>query len=150
MPLGPILVGRWREPLWPAGIVGSISHTTKICAAVVVPAAILAGIGIDLLDASAADRLPPDLARFITGDEEEYGSQAIDSDGVDPLALLFSVKESVIKAISARLQRFVDFSEIQVSFDRDTFAASLDIGGISVVGWWAVIDQVVLTGGVLV
>src|SRR5450830_253804 len=43
----PLLRGPRREPLWPAGLVGSITHTAGYCAAVVAPASACAGLGID-------------------------------------------------------------------------------------------------------
>ena len=149
LPPPPILMGRWREPIWPPGVVGSISHATNICAAVVVPATSFGGIGIDLLETNASDRLLPDLSRFITGEEEEDCAQAIESADVEPLVLLFSAKESVIKAISGRLQRYVDFTEIQVKFDGNTFEACLNNGDFAITGWWVVMEALVLTGAVL-
>jgi 4'-phosphopantetheinyl transferase EntD len=51
----PIRAGRKREPLWPAGLVGSITHTAGFRAAAVAPRSMLASIGIDT---EQNDRLP--------------------------------------------------------------------------------------------
>src|SRR5262245_29080334 len=42
----PILRGPGREPLWPDGLVGSITHTRRYCAAVVAPRTRLVSVGI--------------------------------------------------------------------------------------------------------
>lgn len=47
VPPGPILRGERNAPVWPAGIVGSITHCTGYRAAVVAHAHELAGVGID-------------------------------------------------------------------------------------------------------
>jgi len=46
-PPAPILSGTRREPLWPAGISGSITHCAGYRAAAVAPARHLAGLGVD-------------------------------------------------------------------------------------------------------
>jgi 4'-phosphopantetheinyl transferase EntD len=148
MPPTPILVGRWRNPLWPSGIVGSISHTMNICAAVVAHRVSWKAIGIDLLDREAADSLLPDAARLIVSKQEESGTQAVVPPFMSPLALLFSAKESVIKALSPQLQRFIDFREIHVRFENHTFKASLRADDLSLAGWWEVAGKLVLTGAV--
>ena len=43
----PIPVARDRQPFWPAGVVGSITHTAGLCAAVVAERSRLAALGVD-------------------------------------------------------------------------------------------------------
>jgi 4'-phosphopantetheinyl transferase EntD len=43
----PVKVAADRRPLWPDGMVGSITHTTGFCAAVLASRQRLAGVGID-------------------------------------------------------------------------------------------------------
>src|SRR6202047_4688051 len=59
----PIRAGRKREPLWPAGLVGSITHTTGFRAAAVASRSVLASIGIDT---EQNDRLPDGVEESIT------------------------------------------------------------------------------------
>src|SRR5882672_7976907 len=47
VPEGPILRGPKREPLWPPGIVGSLTHCTGYRAAAVARASDVLAIGID-------------------------------------------------------------------------------------------------------
>jgi len=47
LPVAPVLAGRAGEPLWPAGVTGSITHCPGYRACAVARAADVAGIGID-------------------------------------------------------------------------------------------------------
>ena len=44
--VGPILVGDARDPVWPPGVRGSISHTTDVGIALVAPESRTDGVGI--------------------------------------------------------------------------------------------------------
>ncbi len=149
VPPSPILVGRWREPLWPAEVVGSITHATSLCAAVVAPSELWQGIGIDVLDVQVAGQLLKDASGLFAQEEEKRSARAVAPASVDPHALLFSAKESAIKAVSGRLQRFVDFREVLVRFEGDRFEAFCGPLGIPVSGWWNATNEHILTGSVL-
>src|SRR5512134_460449 len=60
---GPLLTGSEREPLWPDGVVGSVTHTDSYCAVAVVRSAACAGLGID---AELAEPLDPPIADRIS------------------------------------------------------------------------------------
>jgi len=47
VPGGPVLRGLRRAPLFPDGVVGSITHTNGFCAAAVARSASFAGVGLD-------------------------------------------------------------------------------------------------------
>ncbi len=147
----PIPVGAWRNPLWPAGMTGSISHTIGACAAVAAPCTTWKALGIDLLDRSGAESLPVDAHHLITHAGDGHVPSAALPSWAPPLALTFSVKESVIKALSPSLQRFVDFPEIRLHCDAGVFTAALDAAGIRIEGWWTLVqDELILTGAVIV
>jgi 4'-phosphopantetheinyl transferase EntD len=135
----PILVGRWRQPLWPDGFIGSITHASGLCAAVVVPAGLWRSIGIDLVSAEDGLRLR-DAARFIATEAEIAAARSVTG---DPLTLLFSAKESVVKAVSERAQRFVDFTEVHVAVTERRFKASCVESELD--GWWEVTNGIVVT-----
>lgn len=119
-----ILVGPHRQPAWPAGIVGSITHCPGYCAAVVARADTVISIGID---AEVNASLPEGVLSRIAREEERAG---ID-DQVDSTIcwdrLLFSAKESVFKAWFPLTHRWLGFEEVHVAFepDRGTFRATL-------------------------
>src|SRR5690349_8745449 len=67
--LGDVAIpaGEDRAPVWPVGVVGSITHTDAYCLAVVADASRFASIGVDV---EAAGRLKADLWRLTLHDEE--------------------------------------------------------------------------------
>ena len=147
---GPIAVGPWRNPVWPDQLTGSISHTTHTCAAVVVRSTAWKAIGIDLLDRESAAHLPVDAVHLLAHPLEPAAPTAMLPAWVPPLVLLFSAKESAIKALSPTLRRFVDFQELRMQFDDTTFTATLDGSDLAVVGWWTTVrDEMVVAGAVL-
>jgi 4'-phosphopantetheinyl transferase EntD len=145
-----ILVGEHREPLWPPGIIGSISHGTCLSAAVVARLGKWHGIGIDILEVEAAKNLLRDADSLISSEQEEEDARRVVQAGVYERALLFSAKESVIKSISSSLQRFVDFREISVLLRGDRFEASCEgLRGV-VRGRWSASEDLIITSAVLV
>lgn len=95
-PASAIATGADRAPVWPAGLIGSISHTDTICAAVVAPARALRSIGIDLeLDAD----LPSDVLEAIcTTAERAWLSGLPPAQQGRAARLIFCAKEAFFKA----------------------------------------------------
>ncbi len=89
----PVLRGARREPLWPVGIVGSITHTTGFCAAAVAQTQDYRALGLDAeLDARAAD----DFVRRVCSANEI--ARCAELGPVEHLAnVVFSAKEAVHK-----------------------------------------------------
>lgn len=116
LPDRPIGVGRLREPLWPPTIAGSISHDGGLCAVVLAqrrghPGD---GFGIDLIWLQRRGGRMDDLAPMFVAHPDEIAAMASFDLPVDPNLLLFSLKESAVKALSSRLDDFVDLREIVV------------------------------------
>jgi 4'-phosphopantetheinyl transferase EntD len=147
VPASPILVGCRREPLWPIGVVGTITHGAGLAAAVVGRVDRWRGIGIDILEIESAVSLLREADGLIASETEERQMKAI-TQGVDARVLLFSAKESVIKAISTSLQRFVDFMEIYVTLYSGYFEASCVALNHPVRGRWQATDKVILTAAI--
>ncbi len=57
-PQEPVLVGARRAPIWPAGLIGSISHTATGCAVALTPDRYFRSIGLDVEDTTP---LEPEL-----------------------------------------------------------------------------------------
>jgi len=103
---GPILSGTSREPLWPPGIAGSISHAGSIAVALVAPSDRTGGVGIDIEERRPA----PELAAQVPRSEERDWIQDSPAERHDELVLaLFSAKESIFKAFYPRVGRFFGF-----------------------------------------
>jgi 4'-phosphopantetheinyl transferase EntD len=121
----PIPIGPRRAPVWPAGIVGSISHCRGYCIAVAARAHDLAGIGIDVeLDEPISAGV---AARICSGAELADRAALEQRIAMDLPKLLFSIKESVYKAYFPLAETFLDFSDVAVELHPhdDAFVARL-------------------------
>lgn len=117
-------IGEQREPLWPGRFVGAISHTNEWAIAWVAPSSSQAGLGVDI---EAAQRLPEQTWPMIFTEQEAQGISATGQ--ADILATAgFSVKESIYKAIFPTVQRFVDFKEVFLFWDRRAEAFRVELG----------------------
>ncbi|WP_369981293.1 4'-phosphopantetheinyl transferase family protein [Xanthomonas bundabergensis] len=111
-----IAIGAAREPRWPGGSLGSISHGDGCAAAVALAAGQRQGIGIDL------ERLLAPAAREavlgVAIDDAEAALLAAAADARWPpdalLTALFSAKESLFKAAFGAVGRYFDFAAARV------------------------------------
>jgi 4'-phosphopantetheinyl transferase EntD len=110
---GPVLRGPKREPLWPSGLVGSITHCRGLRAAAVAFREHVQGIGID---AEPDGPMPAGVGRRVLCDEERSWLARAPA-GVNWERLIFSAKESVYKAWFPLTGRWLGFDEAIVTFD---------------------------------
>jgi enterobactin synthetase component D len=107
--------GPARQPVWPVGIIGSITHTDRLAAAVTLQKGRHRGVGIDIECYSDDAALASVATIVLTSRELELlrhrGSELSES---ALLCLAFSAKESFYKAVYNVVQRFVDFSAIEL------------------------------------
>lgn len=108
----PLLNDANRVPVWPAGIVGSITHCHSLCAVATTHAAHSAGIGLDV---EPAVPMKQELESQVMREAEHARLDAMPSD-VRMLGglLVFSIKEAVYKAIYPIRRRFLDFQEVEI------------------------------------
>jgi enterobactin synthetase component D len=99
-----------RAPGWPAGIVGSITHTTAYAAALVASDRHYQGLGIDCEVLLTPQHL--ELQRHICVDGELEALHAVRRDWPPErlLTLIFSAKESFYKCMYRQVQAFFGFS----------------------------------------
>lgn len=114
----PILVGERRQPLWPAGVVGAITHTEGYVAAVAARADQVASIGID---AEADEPLPVGVERRIVRPDEQHLLALAGGDGGVGVAavdrLIFSAKEAVYKAWFPLTGEWLGFLDARLELD---------------------------------
>jgi 4'-phosphopantetheinyl transferase EntD len=149
-----LLPGPRREPLWPDGVVGSISHCAGLAAAAAALSADTLAVGIDVeTDAP----LPAAVAQDVM-DATEAGwvtRLAVDDPTTPWGRLLFSAKESVYKAWYPLRREWLGFDEAQVELSTDgTFQARIRRAGTApfprvVSGRWARGNGVLVTAVVL-
>lgn len=135
----PILSGPIREPQWPAGIVGSITHYRGYCAAAVGWRDHVVSVGID---ATLHTRLPRGVFAMISLPPERRWLPIFAAAGVCWDAVLFSAKETVYKAWFPIAKRWLGFKDAIVTPhpETQTFTARLlvpgaDVGGRTLTGF---------------
>lgn len=139
----PILRGETREPLWPQGVVGSLTHCAGLRAAAVARATDFRSIGID---AEPDAPLPDGILERVSVPAERAQLALGDRPHMD--RLLFSAKESVYKAWFPLAQRWLGFCDAQIALNADgTFDARLLVSGPveSFGGRWLARDGLLLT-----
>jgi 4'-phosphopantetheinyl transferase EntD len=128
-PPGPLPTGARGAPVWPGGVVGSITHCAGYRAAVVAPAARLWSVGID---AEPDEPLPDGVLAAVASEPERAAvDDLLRRDGRARWdRLLFCAKESVYKAWFPLTGRFLDFTGAVVSIDpAGGFTARLTVDG---------------------
>ena len=110
---GPVLRGTQREPLWPVGIVGSITHTAGFCAAAVAQTQDYRALGLDAeLDARVTDAF---VRRVCSANEIARSAE------LGPIEhwanVLFSAKETVHKLQYPLSGRVLYWRDLEVELD---------------------------------
>ncbi len=153
-PAVAIPTGTRGEPIWPAGVVGSITHCDGYRACTVGRSSDVVSIGID---AEPNAPLPDGLVGEIARPEELPWLDRLGRElpEVHWDRLLFSAKESVYKAWFPLARRWLGFEDAVLDVDpsTQTFAARLLVSGPSLrdgplqnlTGKWMVCDGVILT-----
>lgn len=129
--LAPVAIrrGPQREPQWPEGIVGSITHTTGFRAAAVAPRSLVASIGIDT---EPNEPLPDGVERLVTvpGEPEMLATLASAFPAIHWGRLLFSAKEAIYKSWYPVTGRWLGFDDAHLTIDpAGGFSAKLLIDG---------------------
>jgi 4'-phosphopantetheinyl transferase EntD len=111
-PAAPLLIGPHRQALWPAGAVGSITHTTGFCAAVTARASEFRGIGIDT---EIVGRVTVPLWPSICVADEIARVQGLPRElRAGTATLIFSAKEAFYKAQFPALGERVGFHDVAI------------------------------------
>ena len=124
-PAPPVLKGPGREPVWPVGVVGAITHCAEFGAAAVTTCSHSFGLGIDLEVVPASSLPRPPVERVCLPEEMDWLAQAEDSE--QKAVMLFSAKESIFKALYPLCKRYIGFKEVVCLWqaDRQLFYARL-------------------------
>jgi len=116
-----IPVGASRGPVWPSGIIGSISHCDGTSVAAVYAGDALLGIGIDL---ESLQVLEPAMVDQVCGPEERQWLACHHSDR-QLSTVVFCIKEAIYKSVWPHLRRFIEFRDVSVipKLGENTFVA---------------------------
>jgi 4'-phosphopantetheinyl transferase EntD len=124
IPESPLLPGPDREPLWPPGVVGSITHCDLYSAAAVSWSNEFLALGID---AEPNQPLPDGVLETVALPEEIAWLCATREDGPAWDRLLFSAKESAFKTWYPIAHTWIDFKNVlfRAHADKHSFDVKL-------------------------
>ena len=103
--------GENRAPVWPPGVVGSVSHDGDFAIAAVAPLRSIRALGIDL--AEAAD-FPEHLRNEILLTPAERAQTGLEA------RVSFSAKETVFKSFYPSVGRYFGFGAVEIAPDLST------------------------------
>lgn len=115
-------MGEDRAPIWPAGVVGSISHSGDVAVAIALRKGACRGVGIDVERVLDAQETPGIALQAMTALERRRLEG-----GLDPflVTLAFSAKESLFKALHPMLRRPLSFDSSELVAWREDGTAIL-------------------------
>ncbi len=123
-----LLTGAFREPLWPDGVVGSITHAAERCVAAAALSTQIASLGIDL---ETAGELTADVIAIVCSAEEREQLLRMPNPYV-AAKIVFSAKEAFFKAYFPQAHTFLDFQDVTIALhpERQEFKATLVNSGV--------------------
>ena len=112
-----------REPLWPEGISGAITHSGKWAAAAAGKTSAVSGIGIDLEDLER--QVDSRISRHVCIPEEQKWLQECGEECLEQnLKIIFSAKESIFKAFFPYTRTYLHFHDARILMEQTFFQKS--------------------------
>ena len=112
-----------REPLWPEGISGAITHSGNWAAAAAGKTSEVSGIGIDLEDLER--QVDSRISRHVCIPEEQKWLQECGEDFLEQyLKIIFSAKESIFKAFFPYSRTYLHFHDARILMEQTFFQKS--------------------------
>lgn len=141
--------GSKGEPIWPTGIIGSITHTQDFACAVVAPASAYIGIGID--SEKCLDEIVCSDISTVCLSSKERKQLLINGllTQCQIVTVIFCIKEAFYKAAYPHVQRFIDFDELEIT-NIDSLSGLVSMrseifsfSSIHIYGWFVMQDDYV-------
>jgi 4'-phosphopantetheinyl transferase EntD len=108
-----IHIGEDRAPIWPEGIVGSISHSDSLTGAIVAKNSDHISLGLDIEEIG---RVTPDLWDLVfTDNEKDYLFRLSYEDTLVQSTAIFSIKEAFYKFQHPLTKTYLDFLDVEVT-----------------------------------
>lgn len=105
-------VGTDRQPVWPASMVGSITHTGGLCAAVAAERKAFAGLG---MDSEVVGDVNPDLWPSLCARPEITWLHSLPTaEQTSAAALIFAAKEAFYKCQYPATSEFLNFHDVLI------------------------------------
>ncbi|MCF2902077.1 4'-phosphopantetheinyl transferase superfamily protein [Pseudoalteromonas sp. OFAV1] len=104
-----VLIGINREPIWPNGVFGSISHSGDLAVSVVNNDF---SVGIDI-ESIIDKKVSTDIQDIVsTKDEVELFKDTLSED--HSISIIFSMKEAIYKCLYPYVKKFFDFKDASI------------------------------------
>lgn len=141
-----LVPGSDRAPLWPGGVIGSMTHCNSYRAAAVARRGSICSLGID---AEPNQLVPSDVLEMVALPEERLMFEKLNAmeDRVAWDRLVFSAKESVFKALYPIFGLWIDFLDCRIEIHLSACRFTVEFCGSSlplmelaterIVGRWA-------------
>jgi 4'-phosphopantetheinyl transferase EntD len=123
LPHQVILSDRDGAPIWPHGIVGSISHTNDVAVAAVAPTGLFRSIGLDVETLGAVE--PALWPTILTGGERVLIAAVAPELQPRAATLYFAAKEAVYKCQYPLTGEWLDFHDVEIEIEGDVFEAAV-------------------------
>ena len=107
-----VRMARDRQPLWPAGLVGSITHTQGFCAAVIGEQARFVGLGLDTENAEAVS--PGLWPSICVAEELAWIASLPAAQRTRAATLVFAAKEAFYKGQYPSTSEWLSFSDLRI------------------------------------
>lgn len=112
--LADISIGRFREPVWPQGVIGGISHTNSIAISLAKHRKSDTIVGLDI-ENIMNENLCTDIEPMLISDKENKLLRMVPLPRVIVLSVLFSAKESLFKAIFPKVRQYMSFQDSELT-----------------------------------
>ncbi len=106
-------IGENRQPIFPDGIIGTISHTDEVAMCAVASSNIYSNLGIDI-EHWFTHKVANDVKSIVVNREEQSLLLDTDYDFLKLITIAFSVKESLFKAIYKEVGRYFGFEAARI------------------------------------
>ena len=108
-------VGSHREPLWPEGFTGSISHCCGSALAVISDKRQIISVGVDR-ENWFDEKVAKQVYDIVLSSTEKERLNTVPLQFNTALTIVFSAKESAFKALHPLIRRFFGFDAVSVEF----------------------------------
>lgn len=110
-----LLAGKAREPLWPQGIVGSLSHAFGICGVAIARGDQIRSLGLDI---ERWDAIKEAMWKYLFTDQEQVRLRELpEEQRARSATLCFSAKECFYKYQHPITRTWLDFKDVRVITD---------------------------------
>lgn len=114
----PVLKGRNREPIWPDGYIGTITHSNGVAVAAACARSYADGIGIDI--ETLEKNVSTGVFKLTCTEKELELIHSDSSKNQTMFKRIFSAKEAGFKAFFRHAQAYIDYREAELSWDSGT------------------------------